>query len=68
VTDDGLGPVRALLEREGLVAEVSTAGAAGEIVAIRTPPEARALVATLAPAIRASGFRYVTIELDIDCP
>jgi hypothetical protein len=60
--------VRLLLERAGLAAAVSIAGEAGDIVAVRARPGERALLARLAPEIRALGFRYVSIELDIECP
>jgi hypothetical protein len=68
VTEERLERVRELLEREGLAAEVSTAGGAGEILAVRARPAQRARLARLAPEIRAAGFRYVTIELDLECP
>jgi hypothetical protein len=68
MTDGRLARVRVLLERAGLDAAVSTAGASAEIVAVRARPAQRARLALLAPEIREAGFRYVTIELDLECP
>jgi hypothetical protein len=63
--DERLAPVRLLLERHGLATSVSVAGTEGEIVAVGAPPEQRPQLADLAPAIRALGFRYVAIDLDV---
>lgn len=54
---------RALLAEGGVYAPVSTAGAAGEIIAVRGTPELRERLTGLAPAIRALGYRYVALEL-----
>jgi hypothetical protein len=68
VTDERLGPVRDLLAREGMGGEVCVAGPAGEILTVRARPEEHRRLARLAPEIRAAGFRYVTIELDVESP
>jgi hypothetical protein len=65
---DALAQVGALLRGAGLEAEVSVAGSGSEVVAIRVDPGLRPAVARLAPSIRALGFRYVAIELDVDGP
>jgi hypothetical protein len=64
VTDDRLERVDDLLAREGMHAELSVAGAEGEIIVIRAGAAMRAALARTAPEIRALGFRYVTIEIE----
>jgi hypothetical protein len=68
MTDDRLTRARALLAREGLEVHVSMAGAEAEILTVHTGPEAREMLASLAPELRAFGFRYVTIELGAEHP
>lgn len=62
--DGRLARARALLEREGMTAQVEVAGRQGEIAAVRGDPSLREGLARLAPEIRALGFRYVALELD----
>lgn len=62
--DDPLLRARALLAREGMHAELSVAGAEGEILVVRVGAAMRRALARAAPEIRAIGFRYVTIEIE----
>lgn len=57
--------VRAVLDAAGLPdAQVLTAGHDRSIAVIgNVPPDRLAEVSALAPAIRAAGFRYVTLDI-----
>lgn len=58
-----LEAARSLLRAEGIPAELSPAGADGEIAAIRGDLSLRERLARLAPEIRQLGFRYVALDL-----
>jgi hypothetical protein len=64
--DTRLPGVRALLEDNGIAAEVAVAGHAADLLAIKTPVAELGRVRLLAPELRAAGFRYVTIELEME--
>ena len=55
---------RLLAERGVAGARVGVAGHEREIAAVVAPPDSFALLVELAPAIRALGFRYITLELE----
>jgi hypothetical protein len=59
---DRLAAARRLLREAGLAAEVSEAGAEGDIAAVSGAPSLRARLAELAPGIRALGYRYVALD------
>lgn len=60
---DRVEAARSLLRAEGIAAELTPAGADGEIAAIRADLSLRGRLARLAPEIRQLGFRYVALDL-----
>ena len=54
---------RALLEAEGLAADVRSAGADGEIAAVAAGPSSLDALRALTPRLRELGYRYVAIDL-----
>jgi len=63
VGDRSLAAVAQLLERHGIRADVTRAGQAGDIAAIRASVDRLPDIRRLSDEIRALGFRYVTLEL-----
>lgn len=61
--DPGIAAVAQLLSAHGVHADVTLAGHARDVVAISAPPDCFAQVRALSGAIRALGFRYVTLEM-----
>lgn len=62
--DARLAQLTALLEAEGvLAAGVRAAGHEREIAVVEALPSVASRLAVLAPAIRALGFQYVTVDL-----
>jgi hypothetical protein len=66
--DVRLARARAVLARAGMEADTWAEGAHDEIVVVAAPLALRSAVARLAPELRACGFRYVALELDVERP
>jgi hypothetical protein len=62
--DERVERARAMLAREGVLAEVGVAGADDDILVVAFDRSLPSTLARLAPAVRALGFRYVTMEVE----
>jgi hypothetical protein len=65
MSDARLPRVCRLLEENGIAPVVGVAGHAQDVLAVRASVSELERVRGLAPDLRAAGFRYVTIELEM---
>ncbi len=62
MSDRRLAQARRLLAEAGIRAQVESAGHAGDILVVHAPVDSIGVLHALSEAVRAIGFRYVTIE------
>lgn len=58
-----LSGARSILRDAGIDAGVDAAGHEHEILVVRARPALAPQIATLAPALKRLGFRYITVDL-----
>ena len=66
MNDARLQNVAQLLEQHGIAAEVGAAGHDHDVLALRAATHDLQRLRELAPELKALGFKYVTLELELE--